>query len=210
MHAQRLPRGHRAVLATALVFGLFSSAADAAIVFTVGERGDDVYAEWSGSVSLEGLSGSSSGTRSAGILVANSEDWIGTGAGGATDFYPGVSITSTGAWTGQLNGVGAGDILGFTNSDSVGLYITRGYASNGALFGSVTIASSTFASLGITDGVTSTVSWNAGAAGAQAVTFQTDRDAFPAPVPAPAPIALLGLGLTGLLLACRRRGSDAR
>lgn len=179
---------------------LISNSASAAINFVMGESGNDIRMEWSGSVNTTGLGTPDPLSVTSGQTRAQFNLWSAQGGDNAADIYSlsgsGVNFNFTNPATSFWNvtGIGTGGSIGIQTNTSTSGFITlpENYVSDSQVNGSLILENTSFASLGVIDGVTSTASWNFGF-GLQEIIMETDRDAFlteevPEEVPEPSTI----------------------
>lgn len=183
----------------AIVFAmlLLAGRAHAVVIITTTEVGGGVVFAGSGTLNLADLTlfpgsvGNDAGNFNAiarEILI--DDPTVSTG----TDVYTGSIVApgpfGTSGFTVATSGTG--DIIGVdTFLEGLSIYVPDGYA-GGALSGTMTFASQTFASLGLTRG-SYTWSWGAGA----------NADSLALNIPEPSTLGLLGAGL--LCLGFMRR-----
>ena len=174
------------------------STAQAALITTISEVGDDVVVTGSGSINTTDLSLSQS------IWSAYIEaDW-GVTTGGTSPFSVSVDVwagisgpSAIGSPAGSLGSAdtSSGDRFGvFFRSGYDSLIVEEGYVSGTALSGTATWEDKSFAYFGLSEG---TYEWTWGS-GANADTATITV------VPEPATMALLGLGGLGLLRRKRK------
>ena len=178
----------KVLLATIALSELLTDKSNAAIVVTMGESGDNILIQWSGSVDTNGLSGLFVPPASTpGQTRAQFNLWFVRGNETNRDVYSGgtnLTFNFTNPATSFWNtfGTGSGGSVGIQANSSTSGFITlpENYTSNTLISGSLTLFNTDFATLGVIDGVTSTASWDAGVTGIQEIVFETDRLAFPA------------------------------
>lgn len=198
----RLLTGSPWLLAAAAI--CFAPASYASIIATIQQSGSDVTISASGSVDLTGLH----------QVVINqpvsSGGWLGGLGGengaygaavGAADVYIFGTLVVSGSWPniGDIPGTGGVLVAQQNGASSNSLFLPAGYVSGSditTLFAGFTMPGQSFASLGLTGGLSATYSWDAGAGGPQSVTILT--------VPEPTTALLFFSGLVGLAVHGRR------
>ncbi|MDY7007637.1 MAG: PEP-CTERM sorting domain-containing protein [Cyanobacteriota bacterium] len=197
---------------------LISNSASAAINFVMGESGNDIRMEWTGSVNTNGLGTPNPFPVTSGQTRAQFNLWSANGGDNAADVYfvSGVNFNFTNPATSfwDVTGIGTGGSIGIQSNGPTSGFITlpENYVSDTQVNGSLILANTSFASLGVIDGVTSSVSWDFGF-GLQEIIMETDRDAFPTgemPEDVPEPSTILGTliaGGIGIALKNKRRQS---
>jgi hypothetical protein len=189
-------------LGVALFLGISTlpTSARASVLMTVTESGGNVNVIGSGTLNLTALSFISTASANIGINGSIAVLRVGPG-GGLTDRYSGftgpTSFGTLGGFTTATSGTG--DRFGVVGSLAlIRIEVPVGYASGGALSGSLLFTGQTFASLGLTPG---TYTWNWGSGGtADSLTVQVGAAA-----PEPGTLALLALGVVGGIVARRRK-----
>ena len=203
-----LPLGLAASVAVVM---LVPTAADATpYVVKLVQQGGNVLATGSGAFDLTGLTYEGvTATGTAALQAADGFLMIGSLANVAIDSYTGyVGPTSFGSGNTFISPDGAtGDTVGIFGSSSFygfpNFWVPSGYASGGALSGTSTFDSASFASLGVTPG---TYVWTWGVGADQSFTLDIVSAAVPG-VPEPAALGMFGLGvlLMGAFVGLRRR-----
>lgn len=189
---------------------LYAGSSSASIMLVMGESGSDIRVEWSGSVDTTGLSFVTPFTGTAEQTRGQFNLWLATGSNANSDVYGGASLAFNNPATSFFNlvGTGTGPSIGMQTGSSV--FLPENYVSNSFISGILTISGTDFATAGILDGITSTATWDAGAAGTQTISFVTDQDAFPSSsssVPVPATGALFLAGVLGAVYRRKRTGT---
>jgi hypothetical protein len=189
--------------ALSLAAGL-SGRAEAAVILTMQQSGSDVIVDGSGSLDLADLQYAGSG--SIGLTSSPFNGLLTTGVG-PLDFYSGIVGPSSFGTTRFASPTSSGGDAIYVAGVSSELGVPSGYTSGFPLAGSVTFASQTLVSLGVTPG-TYVWTWGTGA-DADSLTLSIGGGLGTSPVPEPASAMLLGAGLLGLGLTAvqRRRGA---
>lgn len=181
------------VAAGALALSLMAGSASATVLFAFEETGGNVVGTFSGSLDLtdavaagsESLVGGLDPSRAVAALAGVVDSYL---ALGPTDFGPGLLAL----------GMAAGDAIWLVGEGSIDanarIGVPSGYASGGALAGTLMFPGESFASLGVTPG---------------AYVYSLPNDTVtvhfePAAVPLPAALPLL-LGALGFMFAAARR-----
>ncbi len=192
-------------LGIALFLGIatLSTSAHASVLMNITESGGDVNVIGSGTLNLTALTLFANGSAGGGVLgnlaivilgatpsIALNIDQY-SGITGPASFGTGVTFIATS---------GTGDRFGIVGAAAAppSLLVPAGYASGGALSGSILFTGQSFASLGLTPG---TYTWNWGSGGtADSLTVQISTSA-----PEPGTLALLALGVVGGIALRRRK-----
>jgi hypothetical protein len=199
---------NRSVLSFVLVTLLIGAAgrADAGIIISIQQVGNDVVAMGSGSIDVTGLSLAFSGNLTARVVPGGAEiiegppdgvnNFTAYGAGtGPSSFGSGSSIISASTGSGNIFGVQGKD----TGAGSL-IFLPSGYTSFTPLSATDTYANKNFTSLGLTPG---TYTWTWGDPTppdpTRTLTVQIG------PTPEPASLAIWSLGALGCAVAGYRR-----
>ena len=168
--------------ATLALNALCAAPSQAVIDAFISESGNDILVNWSGSVSTQGLNFVNfqdllPGEFNSVFMAVNV-----TGDNSSVSLYNSSTLDIT-----EVNTLSNTEILLSTNDTSspsgggVGfdagfnyVYLPRDYASNDVITGNLTIPNTDFATLGLIDGLTSSVTWDGGSDGLQRISFTTN------------------------------------
>lgn len=169
------------------------SRAQAAIIVTATQSGNNVVFSGGGTADLTGLNFANSPGTTIGVGPIVNRFHVGADTNMAFNFDRYTILTTPGLFgTGNFQGadLGSGDRFGV---EGLSLYVPAGYESGTSLFGTATYENETFESLGITPG-TYVWTWGTGA-NADSLTLNI----------VPEPTSLMVLGIASVTLMRRRR-----
>ncbi len=187
------------VAATCLAAGLGATSASAAVVINGQEVGADVVFTMSGSYDVSGASFFTTGSVSTAIGGDRGVINLGVPGSNQYDFYSVDAFpASMGTGSTVVGGIGISDLFALTRGGSTRVVGVAEGTTTGTVSGTLTFASSSFASLGL-------------AVGSYDWTWSGDSARVniggPAVVPLPATLPMLGLAILGAGLVARRKKS---